>query len=155
MVSKFMNIENVMTQFNMESFVEKFPDVPAGQWYTEFVTVANRTGVINGYQDGTYKPGNNVNTAEFFKMLLAANPTNLSESQLDFLQYEYESSVVESGQWYSQYFYVVDKVNLLESREGHEVSIDPSAPMTRGEVAVAIFKYLRDVTPDSELLRNR
>ena len=155
MVSKFINIDNVMAEFNMEPFVEKFPDVPAGQWYTEFVTVANRTGVIKGYSDGTYKPGNTVNTAEFFKMLLAANPTNLSDSQLDFLQYEYESPLVDSGQWYSPYFYVVDKENLLESREGHEVSIDPSAPMTRGEVAVAIFKYLRDVTPDSELLIRR
>jgi len=152
MVSKFMNVENVMAQFNMESFVQKFPGVPAGEWYTEFVTVANRTGVINGYTDGTYKPANTVSTGEFFKMLLSANPTGLSSDQIDFLKSQDQSLVPTDGSvWGPEFFYVVEKFNLLESRSGSKTSVDFNAPMTRGEVAVAIFKYLRDVTVESEL----
>ena len=155
MVSKFFSIDEVFSQFNMVSFVERFPDVPAGQWYTEFVTVANRTGVINGYMDGTYKPANNVSTGEFFKMLLTANPTGLSSSQIDYLKSQEQTIVPTDGSnWGPEFFYVVEKFNLLESRSGSQTSVDFNAPMTRGEVSVAIFKYLRDVTPDSEELMN-
>ena len=156
MVSKFFSIEEVFNEFAKESFVEVFPDVPANQWYTEFVTVANRTGVINGYMDSTYKPANTVSTGEFFKMLLSANPTGLTDSQIDFLKSQEQTLVpVDGSVWGPEFFYVVQKFNLLESRTGSQTSVDFNAPMTRGEVSVAIFKYLRDVTPDSELLINR
>ena len=52
----------------MVSFEQKFMDVPGDQWYTPFVTVAERNSVIKGYGDGRFRPGNTVNTAEFFKM---------------------------------------------------------------------------------------
>ena len=33
-----------------------FTDVPAGQWYSEAVAWAVRTGVVDGYDDGTFRP---------------------------------------------------------------------------------------------------
>ena len=47
-----------------------FTDVEDGSDVQEAVTVLNKLGVINGYDDGTFKPDNNVTRAEFTAMLL-------------------------------------------------------------------------------------
>lgn len=41
-----------------------FPDVPAGAWYEEYVLAAAKSGILTGYPDGTYKPGEPVTRAE-------------------------------------------------------------------------------------------
>lgn len=48
----------------------KFTDVPEGSKTEEAVNVLSKLGVINGYDDGTFKPANNVTRAEFTAMLL-------------------------------------------------------------------------------------
>lgn len=47
-----------------------FTDVEDGSNVQEAVTVLNKLGVINGYDDGTFRPDNNVTRAEFTAMLL-------------------------------------------------------------------------------------
>ena len=47
-----------------------FSDVTAGTDVYKAVNVLNKLGVINGYDDGTFKPDNNVTRAEFTAMLL-------------------------------------------------------------------------------------
>ena len=37
--------------------VRTFADVPMNQWYANAVTTLAGAGVINGYPDGTFKPG--------------------------------------------------------------------------------------------------
>ncbi len=47
-----------------------FSDVTSGTEVYKAVNVLNKLGVINGYDDGTFKPDNNVTRAEFTAMLL-------------------------------------------------------------------------------------
>lgn len=49
-----------------------FPDVSSSDWFYIFVETSFNNGVISGYPDGTYKPGNNINRAEAAKMLSIA-----------------------------------------------------------------------------------
>ena len=49
-----------------------FSDVDSNAKYATAVTVLNKLGVIGGYDDGTFKPMNNVTRAEFSAMLLRA-----------------------------------------------------------------------------------
>lgn len=48
----------------------KFSDVNAGEIYSGAVSTLNLMGVINGYEDGTFKPDQNVTRAEFTAMLM-------------------------------------------------------------------------------------
>ena len=41
-----------------------FSDVPADAWYTTAVATLSRAGIINGYTDGTFRPGKNITRAE-------------------------------------------------------------------------------------------
>ncbi|MFC1655538.1 S-layer homology domain-containing protein [Patescibacteria group bacterium] len=46
-----------------------FSDVPADTWYSEAVASLSDKGIIEGYEDGTFGPTNNVNRAELAVML--------------------------------------------------------------------------------------
>jgi|GEM_PF-3995002 len=110
----------------------QFPDVLDGQWYTKFVVYAAAKGIITGYPDGTFRPADTVNTAEFLKMLTLTFGlnTNLSHSYLD----------VKDSDWFASYAGIAKKYNLFPSRLNN---LRPSSEMSRGEVALAIYQYLR------------
>jgi len=111
----------------------KFPDVVDGQWYVKFVVKAALLGVINGYPDGTFKPQNTVNTAEFLKML--TKTFGLQEN----LNYSY--SDVETSDWFARYAGVAQKYDLFPNGGAQ---LNPSKNLTRNEVAVAIYQYLKN-----------
>lgn len=54
------------------AFAAGFSDVAETDKYSKAVTTLNTLGIINGYEDGTFKPENNVTRAEFTAMLLRA-----------------------------------------------------------------------------------
>ncbi len=47
-----------------------FPDVSENQWYYSYVMKIKDWNVVNGNEDGTFKPSNNINRAEFSKMIV-------------------------------------------------------------------------------------
>lgn len=61
-----------------------FPDVKAGQWYTDVVAVATKKGWIRGYEDGTFRPNNVISREEMAVILVRANQWSTSASQLAF-----------------------------------------------------------------------
>ncbi len=111
-----------------------FKDVPKGQWYTRFVLKASKLGVIRGYGDGSFKPGNTVNTAEFLKML------SLTFELETGLGFKYED--VSSTDWFAQYAGLAEKYNLFPDRTGGK--LEPARKLTRCEVAVAIYQFLKN-----------
>ena len=46
-----------------------FPDVPADEWYTEYVDFCTEKGIVNGFEDGTFRPTGYLRRSEFIKML--------------------------------------------------------------------------------------
>ncbi len=57
-----------------------FSDVDLEQWYAPYIIAAYSHGIIKGYGDGTYKPGNEVSHAEFLKIAtLSQNIQNAVE----------------------------------------------------------------------------
>ncbi len=59
----------VPTAFATEG-TTKFSDVTSDKLYSEAVSTLNLMGIINGYEDGTFKPEQNVTRAEFTAMLM-------------------------------------------------------------------------------------
>lgn len=46
-----------------------FSDIKSGDWYSKAVIWAERTGVVDGYEDNTFRPGKAVSREEFAQML--------------------------------------------------------------------------------------
>ncbi len=110
-----------------------FPDVLDNQWYTKFVVTAANRGIINGYPDGTFKPADQVNTAEFLKMLSLTFGLQLN------MPYVYTD--VSSNDWFAPYAGIAQKYHLFPYHDSPRI-LTPEASLSRAEVAVAIYEYL-------------
>lgn len=49
-----------------------FSDVPDKHWAERYITHIQGSDIINGYEDGTFKPEQNVKIGEFIKMIIMA-----------------------------------------------------------------------------------
>jgi hypothetical protein len=57
---------------SLEGEAVPFADVDADHWAAGFINVAQMMGIVNGYEDGTFRPEGNITYAEALKMVLAA-----------------------------------------------------------------------------------
>ena len=47
-----------------------FPDVPMGEWFAKYVAYAKDYGIVGGYSNGTFQPGNSITRAEVAKIVM-------------------------------------------------------------------------------------
>lgn len=59
-------------QINYVNASEVFTDLYEDQWYYDYVNDLYNDGVINGYEDGTFRPERTVTTGEALKMIILA-----------------------------------------------------------------------------------
>lgn len=52
--------------------VKTFSDVPKSEWYYSYVTDLTTSGVLSGYEDGTFRPKNTVTLGEALKMIMTS-----------------------------------------------------------------------------------
>lgn len=64
--------------------VPNFSDVPSEHWAAEHIAVAQETGIIKGYKDGTFKPGENITRGQISVMVVNAFNLEQKDSYKDF-----------------------------------------------------------------------
>ena len=110
-----------------------FLDVPTHEWFAKYVLTAAQKGIINGHPDGNFKPGDTVNTAEFLKMLTLTFGLSVN------LEHPYKD--VQTTDWFSMYAGTAFEYDLFPGRVR---LLKPSASLSRNEVAVALYQYLKN-----------
>lgn len=101
-----------------------FPDVPANSWFAPYVCVARNIGVIQGYDDGTFRPEQNISFVEAAKII--ANT--------------FEMPTEAGGTWYEPF------AKALSSRRAIPTSIQQlDSAITRGEMAEMIYRLQANV----------
>ncbi len=102
-----------------------FPDVttPDVSWAIGNIRTARELGIINGYDDGTFKPNNNVSYEEAVKMIVCA------------LGYGEMGS--EGAFWYSKYLMSATTLGFLEGAGGAVAT-----PATRATIAIMLYNCL-------------
>ena len=55
--------------YNFEEGTGGFSDVSEGDWYSSYVHFARKYGIVQGYEDGTFRPTQPVRRAELVKMV--------------------------------------------------------------------------------------
>ncbi|MDF2379287.1 MAG: S-layer homology domain-containing protein [Candidatus Gracilibacteria bacterium] len=121
----------------------RFSDTLPGEWYAKYTERAAEIGVIKGYNDGTFRPANQVITAEFLKMI--AVTFNLQTN----LSYSYQDESEYPNAWFWQYAGAAQKYELFPHRKTH---LRPTTPLSRNEIAVAIYQYLKNRSISSQNL---
>ena len=108
-----------------------FSDVTEDKWFYQYVTTLASKGIVNGYDDGSFKPQNNVTRAEFIKLLVECMGYNqvASNSFEDIAKkdwfYVYVSTALENG--------VINK-------DDYGTNLNPNGIITRKEAARLLVK---------------
>ena len=102
-----------------------FPDVVSSDvsWAIANIRTAREMGIINGYDDGTFKPNNNVSYEEAVKMIVCA------------LGYGEMGS--EGAFWYSKYLMTAKSLGFLDGAGGAIAT-----PATRATIANMLYNCL-------------
>ena len=111
----------------------RFADVLDDQWYTGFAIYCADLGYLKGDDfRNTLRPADGVNTAELLIIMQRAFdlPSNLPHSYAD----------VSQSEWFNPVAGIAERYDTFPHR-GSELL--PGRPLTRDEVAVAIYQYLQ------------
>ena len=112
--------------------VDKFSDVALDQWYSEAVGYLAAAGIINGYEDGTFKGDNPITRAEFAKIAASFAGLNLA-SDISF-------SDVPASHW--AYDYIKSAYNYGWIKGYPEGHFGPDQFITRAEAITIINRIL-------------
>lgn len=109
------------------------PSDIAGHWAESVITQWQSKGLIQGYEDGTFKPGNTITRAEFVTLMNNAKGF-WSEGSINF-------SDVKNGSWF--YSAVARAVAAGYVKGYSDGSFKPNNTITRAEAAVMIANAAR------------
>ncbi len=99
-------------------------DVPRTEWFASYVCAAKKSGVVSGYPDNTFRPGNSINLAEAAKIIVEAMGLP-------------KTSARTGAQWWSTYLLTLDSLNGLPAGVS---SADAGMLLTRGTMANILWR---------------
>jgi hypothetical protein len=119
-----------------------FPDVRQSDWFSSYVCLAQKRGVVAGYPDGFFRPENPVNYAEALKMLgeiydlmRVCTEESSTEGCLRWSDYREQYPTP----WYASYAQVAS-----DRGTGLPINLSYAHPLTRGQMARLAAAYRAD-----------
>lgn len=110
-----------------------FNDVSENSWFAKYVAAAEKNGIVDGDNEGNFRPWDNVNLAEALKITInsfeevAVDPTD-----------EGPFADIPLDSWFSGYFLYAKEHEILDVNI--ENNVFPSAEISRGYLAEIIYK---------------
>ncbi len=115
-----------------------FDDVASGQYYTEAVAWAAGKGIVNGYGDGTFGPGNSITREQLAVMLWRYAGSPASAGTLDGFN---DRDKIHA--WAADALAWAVEQKIVSGRGGG--ILDPIGQATRAEVAAMLMRYCEAV----------
>lgn len=113
-----------------------YSDVPQDEWYEEYVSALSGLGIISGYPDGSFRPGETVTTGQFIKML--------AESA------ELVPTGVVGNHWASVYWCALYDASCLGGADIPNTAAGLDREITRYEMAQLSYNILKNVSGESD-----
>lgn len=123
----FMLFGHVTQVFSQE---QKFSDIPLNHWAAEYIYELSDLGVTTGYQDGTYKPNNNIIRAESSVMIVRALKLETTNRQSSFFD-------VSQNHWAYSSISAASEESIFKGNNGY---FYPNNNITRAEMAAVLYR---------------
>lgn len=119
-----------------------YSDVAADQWFNNAISTLSNAGIINGYEDGTFRPNSPITRAEFAK---------IAASFFTYADKEYQGLFpdVPESKWYAKYVEAASELGLITGYE--DGTFRPERNITRAEACTIVNRTL-DRHPHEEHL---
>lgn len=136
-----------MTVTNITAGAAAFKDT-SGHWGDSYIAEMADMGILNGYEDGTFRPDNNMTRAEFATMLFPVAYVSVYHAYnafgfRDINTYYSKFTDCDENAWYADGVYGISQIfdwEFVSANEG--IHFNPNRNITRGEVAEVIGKYM-------------
>jgi len=114
----------------------KFTDM-TGHWASKHATVLAEKGIVNGYQDGSFRADNAITRAELTKIIVEALkvPEGTGSAFKD----------VSASSWYSQYVSRAAAAGVVTGFENG--TFGPDANVSRQDAALMIYRAINIISP--------
>lgn len=109
-----------------------FSDVPPAHWAYPYIDFLFSQGIISGYPDGTFQPGNSITRAQFAKMIVNAN--GISEYYPPVPTF----SDVPLGHWAYGYIEAAVQADIISGYP--DGTFRPSDEVTRAQISAMIAR---------------
>ena len=128
-------------------FGARFNDM-SGHWAEKVVDEMATKGILNGFEDGTFKPNESVTREQFAKILVESLKIEEKENNIIFQD-------VEEGRWSKDYIERASKYLTIGYTNDGRRYFMPTEYAIREEIATAVVKAcgLENETPNYNLLK--
>lgn len=126
MICNLMKVNGITTTPSSGSTLK---DVNSGDWYYSAVTYLAEQGIIEGYEDGYYRPKQTIKRDEFTALIVRYAGLETSSSSSDF-------SDVKSNHWASGYISAAVSAGYVEGYENG--TFKPEANISRAEAVTML-----------------
>jgi hypothetical protein len=113
-----------------------FSDLTESHWASGCVKRLSDSGIVSGNPDGSFRPNNPINRAEFLKLVFIALYPELSDSSASAC-----FSDVKTNDWFSGYVCAALSKKIVTGYNGN--TFRPSQSITRAEAVSILIKSLR------------
>lgn len=119
-----------------------FTDLKSGAWYSDAVNAAYAAGLINGYNDGTFRPDGIISRQELSVML--AKASTLLDIKATGGKISTYGDAASFGAFAKDSIAFVTAAGLMEGSSANGSTVfQPAAPTTREAAATVIYKLLQ------------
>lgn len=120
-----------------------FTDVASGAWYNNAVSTLTRAGILDGYEDGSFRPNASITRAEFTKIAVSFFKHVGGASSSPF-------NDVPDSAWYAEFVKAAAELGLIDGYE--DGTFRPNAPITRAEACTIVNRTLGRAPDKDNLL---
>lgn len=120
-----------------------FTDVASGAWYNNAVSTLTRAGILDGYEDGSFRPNASITRAEFTKIAVSFFKHASGASSNPF-------NDVPDSAWYAEFVKAAAELGLIDGYE--DGTFRPNAPITRAEACTIVNRTLGRAPDKDNLL---
>ena len=120
-----------------------FTDVASGAWYNNAVSTLTRAGILDGYEDGSFRPNASITRAEFTKIAVSFFKHAGGASSNPF-------NDVPDSAWYAEFVKTAAELGLIDGYE--DGTFRPNAPITRAEACTIVNRTLGRAPDKDNLL---
>ena len=112
-----------------------YPDVNADDWFNNAISTLTKMGIINGYEDGTFRPNNPITRAELTKMAVS-----FFSSADQYFGKKPSFSDVPADAWYTRFIAAAEELGLINGYP--DGTFRPSNYITRAETCTIVNRTL-------------